>query len=94
IKALTDVRLFERIVVVCMEEQRALPLEQLKESFLSCREVGISFFPTVEEGMVHAFSEKNKEDIVFVAGSLYLVGDVKSLLRKLPDIKSGKSRRK
>lgn len=94
IKALTDVRLFEKIVVVCMEEQRALPLEQLKESFLSCREVGISFFPTVEEGMVHALSEKNKEDIVFVAGSLYLVGDVKSLLRKLPDIKSGKSRRK
>lgn len=82
IKALADARLFEKIIAVCMKEQRALPLEQLRESFLSCQEAGLSFFSTVEEGMMYALSEKKKEDIVFVAGSLYLVGDVKSLLRR------------
>ncbi|MBD5545558.1 MAG: bifunctional folylpolyglutamate synthase/dihydrofolate synthase [Lachnospiraceae bacterium] len=82
IKALTDTRLFQKIIVVSMKDKRGLSLEELKKNFSVCREADIRFFPTVEEGMHHALLEKGKEDMVFAAGSLYLAGDVLSLLRQ------------
>ena len=94
IKALADARLFQKIAAVCIKEKRGLSLEQLKENFLFCQENDVSFFSTVEQGMTYALSEKKKEDIIFVAGSLYLAGEVKSLLRQVPDFVSGKGRRK
>ncbi len=82
IKALTDAEIFEEIVVVCLEDKRGLSIEQLKENFSFCREAHICFFSTVKEGFFHAVGEKAREDMVFAAGSLYLAGDVLSLIRQ------------
>lgn len=82
IKVLTDTRIFKEIVVVCMKNKRGLSIEQLKENFSLCRETHICFFPTVKEGLFYALGEKAREDMVFAAGSLYLAGDVLSLIRQ------------
>ncbi len=82
IKILTDAGIFEEIIVVCMKDKRGLSIEQLKENFSFCREARICFFPTVKEGLFHALEEKAGEDMVFAAGSLYLAGDVLSLIRQ------------
>lgn len=82
IRALTDSRLFEQIIVVPLEGTRGLSLEHLKENFLFCHEEKAVFFKTVQEGLFYAISQKDTEDMVFVAGSLYLVGHVKAVLRR------------
>lgn len=82
IKVLADAGIFEEIIVVSMKDKRGLSIEQLKENFSLCRKAHICFFPTVKEGFFYALREKAREDMVFVAGSLYLAGDVLSLIRQ------------
>ena len=82
INALSDNNLFEQILVAPLEDARGLSLEHLKENFSFCHEDKVEYFVNVEEGFCRALSEKRAEDLVFVAGSLYLVGQIKALLRR------------
>ena len=75
-------RLFDEIGVVALKCARALPLGVLEDSFrqytgLKCKAYG---------DLGTAFGEmvlgKNDEDRTYIAGSLYLVGEIKALLRR------------
>lgn len=82
IHALMETSLFEQIVAVPLQDARGLSLEHLKENFSFCHEAAVEYFATVEEGFSYAVSAKKQEDMLFVAGSLYLVGQIKTLLRR------------
>ena len=82
IHALTDNNLFTQIIAVPLQDARGLSLEHLKENFSFCHKDAVNYFETVEEGFSYALSEKGEEDMLFVAGSLYLVGHIKALLRR------------
>ena len=82
IHALADNKLFSQIIAVPLQDARGLSLEHLKENFSFCHKAAVNYFETVEDGFSYALKRKGKEDMLFVAGSLYLVGHIKALLRR------------
>ena len=74
--------LFDEIGVVALQCARALPLQVLEDSFgqytgLICKAYGD--LGTAFEELVLG---KNDEDRTYIAGSLYLAGEIKALLRR------------
>ena len=43
------------------------------------------FFEDAKEAYRYLISVKREEDIVYIAGSLYLIGQIKTLVRRTPD---------
>jgi len=75
--------LFDEIGVVALTSARALPLEMLEDSYRQYT----GFVYKAYDDLGTAFREmalgRDDEDRVYIAGSLYLVGEVKALLRSL-----------
>ena len=63
-----------------METSRCADTEQLKGEFAEVLNCPVEVFQTVEEGWKH-FLENQGDGLAFCAGSLYLIGEVKSLLK-------------
>ncbi len=80
-RKLTEAGLFDRIAAARMQSGRALPAEGLKE--LLGKYPGPSF--RVYEDVATAFHtllrERRSDERIYAAGSLYLVGEIKELLR-------------
>lgn len=80
-RKLVGAGLFDRIAAAHMQSGRALPAEGLKELF--GKYPGCSF--RVYEDVASAFDallrEQRSDERIYAAGSLYLVGEIKELLR-------------
>lgn len=74
--------LFDEIVLVELADARALPVIQLEELFRQYTNLKHRTCETLDEAWEGLVSGKNDEDRVYIAGSLYLVGEVKALLRR------------
>lgn len=74
--------LFEQAVAVEMEDEKGVPLEVLKECFSQYRSWKVTYVKGAREGLLSCITEKGPGDRVFIAGSLYLVGLIKSVLRR------------
>lgn len=74
---------FERVTIAHFESERSLEKDVLKQLFEQhgCKEV--EAFHTTNEALERALSQKKDEDRLFVIGSLYLVGEVKQLIRRM-----------
>lgn len=70
--------LFHRVFVTHMETKRAADMDSLRELWTAQAEkkVELAFFDKVEDAIKEAFSSQNG-DRVYIAGSLYLVGEIK-----------------
>lgn len=71
-----------RVTVAHLSSERGLDTEILAEQF---REAGcpvVEAYGTVSEGLYEAISHKGANDRLYVVGSLYLIGEIKKLLRK------------
>ena len=80
INQVLDAALFERIYVAHMETSRATGLERLKELWCARdNHPEIYFDENVQGALTRALSDRTDERI-YIAGSLYLVGEIKEFL--------------
>ena len=71
---------FSGIVLVQMESYRALDVQEMYDTFTVHTKAPVVMKASVAEGLKEALGMKGAEDILFIAGSLYLVGEVKEAL--------------
>lgn len=77
---LINSNLFDRFYVCGLSSYRASSMERLMTAFETAHGVKVSFYDSVEEGFEKMRSERESGRMQYVAGSLYLVGEVKGLL--------------
>ena len=82
---LAESNLFDNIVLTQVENDRALPEEQLKSEFKGIADWEVVYFPNAEDAFRYSIENKTPGDKVYVSGSLYLIGELKALLRRKLD---------
>ncbi len=77
----------ERVTVAHLSSERGLDRETLKQQFqeAGCRQV--EAYETVEEALHAALHHKTEQDRLYIVGSLYLIGEIKKLLRNGTELK-------
>ena len=70
--------LFQDIAVVGISNQRGIPVQALQQLFQGF--AGLQCFSTVEEACRSLIEQKTDEDYIYVAGSLYLVGQARAYI--------------
>lgn len=81
IKRLGESGLFERIAVAHMQTDRAADLEELAELFQENAGCSCVLYDSVETAFYEVLDTRTKEERVYIAGSLYLVGEIKELIK-------------
>lgn len=81
-QALTGSGLFDEIGVVALSGERALPLQTLKDSFEQYTGVTVKAYDKLESALTGMVLNRSDKDKVYIVGSLYLVGEVKALIRR------------
>lgn len=71
----------ERIFVACLDSSRSLDIESMKTAFQTA-ECPVIGFSNVKEALCHGLEQKQEDEILFCAGSLYFVGELKHCLRE------------
>lgn len=82
VSMLHDSGAFECAIAVEMEEERGVCLDELKRYFSQYDSWHVIYLKGAEEGLRRCMAEKGPEDVVYIVGSLYLIGLVKSVLRR------------
>lgn len=82
IKLLTESNLFDKIVLTHVDSERTLEEEQLKSAFMESTDIEVVYFANAAEAFYNAIENKQTEDRIYISGSLYLVGEMKALLRR------------
>lgn len=72
-------KLFDRVYVAPLDTDRKTDLNTLREVFTNY-DIDVRFFSKVDEAYATAMADKLSEDSLYIAGSLYLVGHIKSIL--------------
>ena len=72
--------LFQRIAVAPMQTGRGVLAQQLGELFGVCAGCGYSVFDNVKEAFYSLADSRRPGERLYVAGSLYLAGEVKKIL--------------
>lgn len=65
-----------------MASGRSTGMEMLVQEFQQHLNCPVWGFQTVEEAFFHVISQKGEDDLVFCIGSLYLIGEIKQILRR------------
>lgn len=73
---------FDQITITEIENSRQLGCEILAEQLKKYYDGPIAICPGIERSFEQALQEKKEEDILFIAGSLYLAGSVMELIQK------------
>lgn len=71
--------LFEDFYIAPIASSRTLSIEELRKMFAGYDEIKTHYFNCVEDAFNTMVEERRTNDLVFVVGSLYLVGQIKSL---------------
>ena len=74
--------LFDVIGVVALMDARALPLAALEEYFRQYAGFECRTYEALDTALEELIFSRGDEDKVYIVGSLYLVGEVKALLRR------------
>lgn len=75
---------FAQAAVTTLETDRSVSLSQLKAVW-NQHKIPCSFFENAKEAYNNLRKSKDKKDIIYVVGSLYLIGQIKSLIRRMQD---------
>ncbi len=79
IRRIADSKLFDHIFAAPLDSARSLSLRELQDAFASVNDPGVSFYDDVKSAYEAALSVKKDDDELYIAGSLYLVGQIKEL---------------
>ncbi len=82
IDALVSSGLFDEIGLVALSDARALPLTVLEDCFGQYTGLTYKTYEALDMALRELVFHKGDEDKVYIVGSLYLVGEVKALLRR------------
>ena len=74
---LVEADLFDKVVLAPLESSRRADMNRIAELFPVMEK---EIFGTVEEAFQKSVQEKGEQDLLYVAGSLYLVGQIKAML--------------
>ncbi len=78
---IADTRLFDEIIVTQLQGERAVEAKALYQSLLSAYPMEqAKCIPDLEDALQYTVTKRQSTDVVFIVGSLYLVGQVKILL--------------
>ena len=77
--------LFTEIAVTVLESDRSASIDKLREIWGQYRQIYCSFHKNAEGAYQHLLLKKKDADIIYIAGSLYLIGQIKALVRRIPD---------
>lgn len=77
-EALTGSKLFDRIYLTELKTARGLSLQSLQEAFAGATEAAASS----DAAFAMLLKEKETDDKVYIAGSLYLVGEIKDYIKR------------
>ncbi len=73
---------FAQAAVTALETDRSVSLNKLKTVW-SQYEIPCSFYENAEESYEYLRENKGRDDIIYVVGSLYLIGQIKSFMRRI-----------
>lgn len=73
---------FDGFVLTELNSYRALPLAKIKETFEKMTDKPIWCFEDIAPAFAYLRELKGEKDIAFIAGSLYLAGSIKAVLRE------------
>lgn len=80
ISMISNSSLFDEVYVCPLESQRALKKEELVRAFENASTLKPRCFNCAREALGKLLLDKQEKDIVFAAGSLYLIGEIRPLL--------------
>lgn len=84
IRQIASADLFSEAAVTVLETDRSASLERLREIWGQYK-ICCYFHQDAQEAYHHLLSDRKEADIIYIAGSLYLIGQMKSLIRRVPD---------
>jgi dihydrofolate synthase/folylpolyglutamate synthase len=80
ISQITASRLFEQVAVTRLKTGRGADADVLKGFFLQDSELKCSVYDSSEDALAALLKEKRDGQRIYIAGSLYLAGEIKELL--------------
>jgi len=82
IRALAESGLFQKISVAQMQGQRAIDVTELTKIWKQYTKQEIKIYPSVDVAVEEVLSTQGEQERIYAAGSLYLVGEIKGLLKR------------
>ena len=82
---LSEKRLFRQIAVTRIHDERAVEPETLRRLFDIAGGASCRAEEETEEALNRFLTQKDEDDYIYIAGSLYLVGEIKAMLRRKAD---------
>ena len=76
--------LFAETAVTALESDRSVSIDELERIWRQY-ETDCSFHINAQEAYASILGKKKEKDVVYIAGSLYLIGQIKALMRRMPD---------
>lgn len=83
VKQICTSGLFDRIFVAHINSLRAASVDTLRQTFNVYKDIEVDFFEDVSDALKGAISNRGDSDVIYIAGSLYLAGQIKSELEGL-----------
>lgn len=80
IKQICDSDMFEEYILLQMSNNRAYSIESMQEIFKNYTTKKVSCFTSAKQAFMYAVNTKGKNSVLFIAGSLYLAGEIKQLI--------------
>ncbi len=83
IRRIAQSGLFDAVAMTAVAGGRGLPAETLRAVWERYGQAPCSFYEDAGEAYRDLLAMQRKEDLIYIAGSLYLVGQMKSLIRRI-----------
>ena len=85
IRMIADSCLFSQVMVTGLETDRSASIDRLKETWKQCGGISCRFYEDAQEAYRDLLFSKEAEDTAYVVGSLYLIGQINTLMRRMQD---------
>ncbi len=85
IRSIGQAALFDYIAVAALDNIRAADMQEVYRLLEHYTGNKCCFFHSTEEAFQFLLKKKKEQDYIYIAGSLYLVGEIKALLRRRTD---------
>jgi len=80
IELLMGSRIWQEVFITRLNNKRTVSEAELAEIFRRCSDIPVHTFDCAGEALKHVLAVKQKDDILFCVGSLYLTGELKEYL--------------
>lgn len=84
IKLIAESDLFEMAAVTLLQTDRSASIDRLKCIWRQYK-ISCSFHENANEAYLHLKEARGSGDIIYIVGSLYLIGQMKNLIRRMQD---------